>query len=36
MRLRQVLETGVIQSTEGQPAGRGKSTSRKFDDFVRA
>jgi uncharacterized membrane protein len=36
MRLRQVLETGVIQSTEGQPAGRSKSTSRKFDDFVRA
>jgi uncharacterized membrane protein len=36
MRLRQTLETGVIQSTEGQPAGRARSTSRKFDDFVRA
>lgn len=36
MRLRQVIETGVIQSTEGQSAGRAKSTSRKFDDFVRA
>jgi uncharacterized membrane protein len=36
MRLRQILETGVIQSTEGQPAGRARSTSRKFDDFVRA
>jgi len=35
-RLRQVLETGVLQSTEGQPAGRSKSTSRRFDDFVRA
>lgn len=35
MRLRQVLETGIIQSTEGQPAGRLRSTSRKFDDFVR-
>jgi uncharacterized membrane protein len=36
MRLRQILETGVIQSTEGQSAGRARSTSRKFDDFVRA
>jgi len=36
MQLRQVLETGVIQSTEGQSAGRSRSTSRKFDDFVRA
>ena len=36
MRLRQILETGVIQSTEGQPSGRARSTSRKFDDFVRA
>jgi uncharacterized membrane protein len=34
LRLRQVLETGVIQSTKGQPAGRARSTSRKFDDFV--
>lgn len=36
MRLRQVIETGEIATTEGQPAGRSKSTSRKFDDFVRA
>jgi uncharacterized membrane protein len=35
LRLRQVLETGVLQDTEGQPAGRGRSTSRKFDDLVR-
>ena len=35
-RLRQVLETGVVQSTEGQPAGRARSTSRKYDDLVRA
>jgi uncharacterized membrane protein len=35
LRFRQVLETGVMQDTEGQPAGRPKSTSRRFDDLVR-
>lgn len=34
-RIKQLLETGEIARTEGQPAGRAKSTSRKFDDFVR-
>lgn len=36
LRLRQIIETGVLAVTEGQPAGRARSTSRKFDDFVRA
>ena len=36
LRLKQLLETGVIATTEGQPAGRSRSTSRKFDDVVRA
>jgi uncharacterized membrane protein len=35
MRLKQLLETGEIARTEGQPAGRAHSTSRKFDDFIR-
>lgn len=35
-RFKQFMETGEIARTEGQPAGRAKSTSRKFDDLVRA
>lgn len=35
LRLKQVLETGEIAQTEGQPAGRPHSTSRKFDDALR-
>jgi uncharacterized membrane protein len=34
-RVKQLLETGEIARTEGQPAGRSRSTSKKFDDFVR-
>jgi uncharacterized membrane protein len=34
-RIKQLLETGEIARTEGQPAGRARSTSRRFDDFVR-
>ena len=34
-RLKQIIETGEIARTEGQPAGRMRSTSRKYDDFVR-
>jgi hypothetical protein len=30
------METGEIARTAGQPAGRMKSTSRKFDDLIRA
>ena len=36
LRFKQVMETGEIARTEGQPAGRKRSTSRKFDDTVRA
>jgi len=36
LRFKQLLETGEIARTEGQPAGRPRSTSRKFDDLVRA
>jgi len=36
LRFKQLLETGEIATTSGQPAGRSRSTSRKFDDFVRA
>lgn len=36
LRFKQMLETGVVATTEGQPAGRSRSTSRKFDDLVRA
>lgn len=35
-RFRQMAETGEIARTEGQPAGRPRSTSRRFDDLVRA
>lgn len=35
-RFKQKVETGEIARTEGQSAGRAKSTSRKFDDLVRA
>ncbi|MFO1499714.1 MAG: SRPBCC family protein [Verrucomicrobiota bacterium] len=34
-RFKQVMETGEIARTEGQPAGRAKSTSLKYDDLVR-
>ena len=34
-RAKQLIETGEIARTEGQSAGRPKSTSRKYDDFVR-
>ena len=36
LRFKQILETGVFATTEGQPAGRSRSTSRKFDDLVQA
>ncbi|HVV70320.1 MAG TPA: SRPBCC family protein [Verrucomicrobiae bacterium] len=36
LRFKQLLETGEIARTEGQPAGRMRSTSRKFDELVRA
>lgn len=35
LRAKQLLETGEIARTEGQPAGRKHSTSRRYDDFVR-
>jgi uncharacterized membrane protein len=35
-RLKQILETGEAARTEGQPAGRARSTSRKYDDLVRS
>jgi uncharacterized membrane protein len=35
LRVKQLLETGEIARTEGQPAGRPKSTSRRYDDWVR-
>jgi uncharacterized membrane protein len=34
-RLKQFIETGEIARTEGQPTGRNRSTSRKYDDLVR-
>lgn len=34
-RVKSLLETGEIPRTEGQPAGRSKSTSVVYDDFVR-
>ncbi|MDB6028346.1 MAG: cyclase/dehydrase, partial [Verrucomicrobiales bacterium] len=34
-RFKQLMETGEIARTEGQPAGRATSTSKKYDDFVR-
>ncbi|HLH55061.1 MAG TPA: SRPBCC family protein [Verrucomicrobiae bacterium] len=36
VRFKQLMETGEIARTEGQPAGRGRSTSRAYDDLVRA
>ena len=36
LRLKQMIETGEIARTEGQPAGRTRSTSRRYDDLVRA
>lgn len=33
-RLKQLLETGEIATTEGQPAGRAHSLSRKYDEIV--
>lgn len=35
-RFKQLMETGEIARTEGQSAGRASSTSKKYDDFVRA
>jgi uncharacterized membrane protein len=35
-RFKQLMETGEIARTEGQAAGRAHSTSRKYDDFIRA
>jgi uncharacterized membrane protein len=35
-RFKQLIETGEIATTKGQPAGRSRSTSRKYDDFVRS
>jgi uncharacterized membrane protein len=34
-RFKQMMETGEIPTTYGQPAGRARSTSWKFDDFIR-
>lgn len=34
-RFKQLMETGEVARTEGQPAGRSRSTSRMYDDFVR-
>jgi uncharacterized membrane protein len=36
LRFKQMLEVGEAARTEGQPAGRTRSTSRKFDELVRA
>ena len=36
LRFKQMAETGEIASTEGQSAGRPHSTSRKYDDLIRA
>ena len=35
LHLKQILETGEIITTEGQPAGRASSTSWKFDHTIR-
>ncbi|MBA4148724.1 MAG: SRPBCC family protein [Verrucomicrobia bacterium] len=35
-RFKQLMETGEIARTEGQSAGRATSTSKKYDDYVRA
>ena len=34
-RFKQVIETGEIITTEGQPAGRSSSTSWKYDQTIR-
>jgi uncharacterized membrane protein len=34
-QFKQLMETGEVARTEGQAAGRSRSTSRKYDDFVR-
>jgi uncharacterized membrane protein len=36
LRLKQLIETGEIARTEGQAAGRPRSTSVKYDELVRA
>jgi uncharacterized membrane protein len=36
LRIKNLLETGEIARTEGQSAGRPRSTSRLYDDFVRS
>jgi uncharacterized membrane protein len=36
LRFKQFVETGEIAKTEGQSAGRPHSTSRKYDDLIRA
>ncbi len=36
LRFKQFIETGEVARTEGQPAGRARSTSRRYDDLVRA
>jgi uncharacterized membrane protein len=35
-RFKQLIETGEVARTEGQSAGRPRSTSRKFDDVLRS
>lgn len=35
LRVKQLLETGEVARTEGQPAGRTRSTSRRYDDWLR-
>ena len=35
LRFKQMMETNEIARTEGQPAARKRSTSRKYDDLVR-
>jgi uncharacterized membrane protein len=34
-RFKQVMETGEVITTEGQPAGRAESTSWRYDSAVR-
>jgi uncharacterized membrane protein len=36
LRFKQIIETGEIARTEGQPAGRTRSTSVKYDELVRS
>ena len=35
LHLKQLLETGEVARTQGQSAGRSRSTSRRFDDWLR-